>query len=204
MTFLNSYPYPNNQFFGSPSSAEMFLPLTPIPLTFALFLTDSLFPQNRYSPTGALLIPLKILNIPLSYLIIIALGLATSLLAKWSSAFSGVSALSQYQQAYPDIRLFLDGLPSSSQTNAAGAGGNNTGNQQEPDTPLEPRGLAFNLALIAPYSRVPQSIGTKFVLIYGIEMFEIKKLPKTFIPLLILFIYFLLYPKYKNNPSNTE
>ncbi|WP_368293229.1 hypothetical protein [Dehalobacter sp. TBBPA1] len=203
MTFLNSHPYPNNQYFGSSSSAEMFPPLTPIPLTFALFLTDSLFPQNRYSPTAALLIPLKILSIPLSYLIIIALGLATSLLAKWSSAFSGISALSQYQQAYPDIRLFLDGLPSSSQTNATG-GGNNTGNQQEPETPLEPRGLAFNLVLVTPYSVVPQSIGTKFVLIYGIEMFEIKKLPKTFIPLLILFIYFLLYPKYKNDPSNTE
>ncbi|QHA01524.1 hypothetical protein [Dehalobacter restrictus] len=127
MTFLNSDPYPNNQYFGSSSSAEMFPPLTPIPLTFALFLTDSLFPQNSYSPVGALLIPLKILNIPLSYLIVIALGFATSLLAKCSSAFSGISALSQYQQAYPDIRLFLNGLPLSPQTNAAGAGGNYTG-----------------------------------------------------------------------------
>ncbi|MCM1566494.1 MAG: hypothetical protein WHF31_14390 [Candidatus Dehalobacter alkaniphilus] len=204
MMFLNSSQYLNNQYFGSPSSAEMFPPLTPIPLTLTLFLTDSLFPQSSYSPTGALLIPLKILNIPLSYLTVIALGLATSLLAKWSSAFSGISAFSQYQQAYPDITLFLDGLPSSSQTNAAGAGGNYTGNQQEPETPLEPKGLAFNLALVAPYSGVPQSIGTKFVLIYGIEIFEIKKLPKTFIPLLILFIYFLLYPKYRNDQGNTE
>ncbi|AFV03676.1 MULTISPECIES: hypothetical protein [unclassified Dehalobacter] len=204
MTFLNSNQYLNNQYFGSSSSAEMFPPLTPIPLTLALFLTDSLFPQNSYSPAGALLIPLKILNIPLSYLTVIALGLATSLLAKWSSAFSGIPALSQYQQAYPDIRLFLNGLPLSPQSNDAGAGGNDTGNQQEPETPLEPKGLAFNLALITPYSGVPQSTGTKFVLIYGIEIFEIKKLPKTIIPLLILFIYFLFYPKYKNDPGNTE
>lgn len=178
---------------------------TPIPLIFTLLLTDSLFPKIPTSPAAAMLIPLKIWNIPFSYFIIIALGFATSLLAKWSYTFSGIPPLSQYQQAYPDIWLYRQGLSQPSQTRTTVSGRDSAaGSQEEPPTPLTPEteGLAILVSLFASYSGVPESPGSKFVLIYGIEVFRIKYLPKIFIPLLTLLIYFFFYPKYQKMTNN--
>lgn len=192
-----------NQYKGNSSAAGSSSPYASIPLALSLLLADSLFTHHS-SPVAAMIIPLKTFNLPYSYFVIIVLDLATALFAKWSSSYSGISPLSQYQQAYPDIQVYRQGNNQLSSGNANVLRSNSTGNQQPEATPLFPEGLAASLALSSPFSGVPNSIGTKFVTIYGVEVLRIQHLPKTFIPLLTLFIYFYLYPKYVKKTNNTE
>lgn len=176
-----SYFYESNQISSAAVTPSQD---TPLPLTLSLLLTDALFPENlATSPSAALLIPITIINFPLSYFAIIFLNFATAFFAKWSSPNNGYSPLSQYQQAYPDISAYRQSVVSPSTDSTSGL-------SREP-TPLFPVGLAGVIAVSAPFSAKPDTPAGKFVTILGLEIFRIQNLPKTFIPLLTLLIYFL-------------
>lgn len=198
-------------------SGDASIPHLDVPVTLALLASNSLHP-DIYSPVGTLIIPFYRRIVRNGYIIVIGIELLTAMLIKWAvgPAPTRITLPGSTNQAVPDMYAFNQTYRLPSSTNATvssatrPASNRNYGKtnlfsnskQQELaaeeafQSPLIPtRGLTINLALSAPAHSVHNIAG----IAYNFELKSVEKAPGYLIPLILVFLYFVLQPFYRSH-----
>lgn len=180
----------------------------PIPLTLSLFLSQDMYPHARFTPVASLLFPVVKIRAADSYIAIIAIELFTILIVKYAAAChcrNHCLVMPPYSHGYPDMRALqqifsqaaVPASPASGQTAQQASittifdppAANGT---QSMDSPVFPKGVAFNLYLSAP---LEASDSPNTATSYLFRLFEIRNLPGYLILVVGLLIYTFLYPR---------